>query len=91
LNQPQDGSLKEYDASFSLLSPFVCDAIATKEDRRVRRAQNATAEASSSSSVPMKVEEPNGADDADHKNGVPPIPTAITLKYATIIVASIPK
>ena len=32
-----DGSIREFDADYSLLSPFICDSIATKEDRRKKR------------------------------------------------------
>ena len=31
--------MKEFDGNYSLLSPFVCDAISTKEDRRIRHAR----------------------------------------------------
>lgn len=34
----QDGTVREFDNNFSLLAPFVCDALAEKEDRRYRRA-----------------------------------------------------
>ena len=33
----EDGSVKPYQQEYSLLSPFICDAVAAKEDRRVRR------------------------------------------------------
>ena len=33
----EDGSIREFDGNYSLLSPFICDAIASKEDRRPRR------------------------------------------------------
>jgi transducin (beta)-like 1 len=32
-----DGSVRAYDGEYSLLSPFICEAVATKDDRRVRR------------------------------------------------------
>ena len=33
----QDGTIQDYDNNFSLLSPLICEAVAVKEDRRVRR------------------------------------------------------
>jgi hypothetical protein len=30
----QDGSVRDFDRNYSLLSPFVCDAVATKKDKR---------------------------------------------------------
>jgi hypothetical protein len=33
----EDGSIQEFDSNYSLLSPFVCDSIATKEDRRFKQ------------------------------------------------------
>jgi len=33
----EDGTVREFDQNYSLLSPFICDAVATKEDRRPRR------------------------------------------------------
>jgi hypothetical protein len=32
-----DGTIQEFDSNYSLLSAFICDAIATKEDRRFRQ------------------------------------------------------
>ena len=49
----EDGSIREFDRDYSLLSPFVCDAVALKDDRRHRRinhSASAPAPASSSSS-----------------------------------------
>jgi hypothetical protein len=78
----QDGSIKEFDSTISLLSPFICDAIACKEDRRVRRASpinippddndTKNSSSSSSSSGPMKVEESKGSSIEEfnaHQNG----------------------
>lgn len=33
----KDGSVQDYDNNFSLLSPLICEAVAVKEDRRIRR------------------------------------------------------
>jgi transducin (beta)-like 1 len=33
----EDGSIHEFDNNYSLLSPLICEAIAVKEDRRVRK------------------------------------------------------
>lgn len=33
----QDGSIQEFENNYSLLSPLICEAVAVKEDRRVRR------------------------------------------------------
>lgn len=33
----EDGTIQEFDTNYSLLSPFVCDSIATKEDRRFKQ------------------------------------------------------
>ena len=33
----QDGSINEFENTYSLLSPLICEAIATKEDRRTRK------------------------------------------------------
>lgn len=35
--QHKDGSVQDYDNNFSLLSPLICEAVAVKEDRRIRR------------------------------------------------------
>jgi hypothetical protein len=32
-----DGSVREFEGEYSLLSPFICDAIAVKEERRYRK------------------------------------------------------
>ena len=32
-----DGSIREFEGEYSLLSPFICDAIAVKEERRYRK------------------------------------------------------
>mmetsp|Transcript_2297 Transcript_2297/g.3139 ORF Transcript_2297/g.3139 Transcript_2297/m.3139 type:complete len:546 (+) Transcript_2297:94-1731(+) len=33
----EDGSVQEFDNNYSLLCPLICDAVAVKEDRRVRK------------------------------------------------------
>lgn len=79
----QDGSIKEFEANFSLLSPFICDAIATKDDRRTRRSSAATSDIpSSSSSGPAKADLSNGSSSEafpEDKNGSIR-PSIITLK-----------
>lgn len=32
----EDGSVREFDGNYSLLSPFICEAIGVKEERRYR-------------------------------------------------------
>lgn len=32
----EDGSIREFDGNYSLLSPFICEAIGVKEERRYR-------------------------------------------------------
>ena len=85
--------MKEFDFRHSLLAPFICDAIATKEDRRIQRIKLPAASSSSSSSnnqlngdssVPMKLEDNNNHDDGfiEHQNGSTTIvPSTISLKY----------
>ena len=34
----EDGTIQEFENNFSLLSPVICEAVAVKEDRRVRSA-----------------------------------------------------
>jgi hypothetical protein len=33
----QDGSIREFDGNYSLLSPFICQAVGTKEEKRLRK------------------------------------------------------
>jgi hypothetical protein len=79
----QDGSIKEFEANFSLLSPFICDAIATKDDRRTRRSSAVSSDIpSSSSSGPAKADISNGSSSEafpEDKNGSIR-PSIITLK-----------
>ena len=77
----QDGSIKEFEANFSLLSPFICDAIATKDDRRTKRSMPIS-DNPSSSSGPAKVDLSNGSSSdaySDDKNGSTR-PSIISLK-----------
>jgi hypothetical protein len=53
----QDGSVKDFDANYSLLSPFICQAVGTKEEKRIDKTKSQLAaekqlskESSSSSS-----------------------------------------
>jgi len=64
----QDGTVRDFDAgNFSLLSPFICDAIGTKEDRRAKRvaaglsSSSAPPGSSSFSSAPTAGAEGGGA------------------------------
>ncbi len=80
----QDGSVSQFDASFSLLSPFICDAIATKEDRRTKRTGLSSAESAVSlSSSPVKTEDVSHRGILEQKNGAV-VPSTITLKYVLI-------
>lgn len=45
----EDGSVRDYDSNFSLLSPFICDAVAIKEDRKQRKPAASTTSASGQS------------------------------------------
>ena len=33
----KDGSIREFDGNYSLLSPFICQSVATKEEKRMRK------------------------------------------------------
>ena len=48
--------MREFETNYSLLSPFVCDAVANKEDRRVRR------KLETANSVTASIEENNISD-----------------------------
>lgn len=43
----EDGSVQEFDNNYSLLCPLICDAVAVKEDRRVRKHVQANSSSSS--------------------------------------------
>lgn len=36
MNYLKDGTIQEFDNNFTLMSPVICEALAVKEDRRVR-------------------------------------------------------
>ena len=44
----KDGSVQEFENNYSLLCPLICDAVAVKEDRRIRKPHS-----SSSSTAPL--------------------------------------
>eukprot|EP01041_Mallomonas_annulata_P001661 gene1661-3212_t len=49
----EDGSVRDFDRNYSLLSPFVCDAVATKKDKRRPHPSN-----NQSDSTPMEEGKP---------------------------------
>ena len=79
----QDGTVNEFDGSYSLLSPFICDAIATKEERRSKRSGSSSSTEHALPSSPMKMEDSMNGDGGEHKNGTVAIPSIILLKYVT--------
>ena len=66
--------MREFETNYSLLSPFICDAVATKEDRRLRRP----------TSTSMVVDDgEGGAAGGEGQQGGPgtqPLPSAVTVK-----------
>jgi hypothetical protein len=59
----QDGSVREFDGNYSLLSPFICEAIGVKEERRYRRNVPPPSPAhtgQSGTAVPVKSESSTG-------------------------------
>lgn len=38
----KDGSVQEFENNYSLLCPLICDAVAVKEDRRIRKPNTAS-------------------------------------------------
>eukprot|EP01038_Epipyxis_sp_PR26KG_P005151 gene5151-7171_t len=58
----EDGTIKEFENNYSLLSPLICEAVAVKEDRRVRKPSAVVNSLSNGAdnSVPME-EEPSSS------------------------------
>lgn len=84
----QDGTVQDFDNNYSLLSPLISEAVAVKEDRRIRKnvpsANASSAEASeaaaasenpASESVPME----EGAAESESAEG-----GAVVVKPSTI-------
>lgn len=67
-NIAEDGTIQEFDTNYSLLSPFICNALVAKEDRRVPRMTK-------SSSAGNIAE----ADNADLENTRKPAPSTISV------------
>ena len=84
----QDGSIREYENDFSLLSPFICDAIATKEDRRIRRVQSTEAVVDESSAVEMTTDA-SSSSNGQQANGQATNPSVISIKYGTLKIVKI--
>lgn len=68
----EDGLVRDFDGSFSLLSPFICDAIATKEEKRgTSKNKNPAASSASSTNAEaiVHMEEFNAHETSDLTNG----------------------
>lgn len=65
----EDGSIREFDGNYSLLSPFICEAIGVKEERRYRSKLQHTEGA-----TPAPVE-PSAADGAAEAKPAAPLKT----------------
>jgi len=50
----EDGTIRDYDGNFSLLAPFICDAVAVKEERKQRKSSNNSSLTSTSSTVQIE-------------------------------------
>lgn len=80
--------MKEFDGNFSLLSNFVCDALVSKEDRRLRRSSF-----SQQSATAMKVDGEVGrqylhsADESESNYHTPaaPRPSVVTMKLVEVL------
>lgn len=73
----EDGSIREFDGNYSLLSPFICDAIASKEDRRPRRL-NGGGSGGANDSHAMDTDEAGG-DNGSSASGAHGLPTPSTV------------
>ena len=60
----EDGTIQEFDNNFSLLSPLVCEAVAVKDERRVRKSAAASAATAAASNATA-----NGAVPMDEEDG----------------------
>ena len=58
----QDGTVKDFDANYSLLSPFICQAVGVKEEKRIdkTKSQLAAEKASKEAAAAGKVDVANG-------------------------------
>ena len=82
----EDGSVREFEKDYSLLSPFVCDAVALKEDRKPRKISSSSSLRESSEKSVSGMELVNGGGEDVAKNGtntdgsITNIPATITIR-----------
>jgi transducin (beta)-like 1 len=60
----EDGIIQEFDNNFSLLSPLVCEAVAVKDERRLRKSA-----AASAATAAATVQNTNGSVPMDEDDG----------------------
>ncbi len=67
----EDGTIQDFDNNFSLLSPLICEAVAVKDERRLRKsaAASAATAAPSSSSVHATGSAPMDEEDSPAPEG----------------------
>lgn len=58
----QDGTIQEFENNFTLMSPVICEALAVKDDRRIRTKVPAS---SATSQGPTSVKSESNAMDVD--------------------------
>lgn len=70
----EDGSVREYDGNFSLLSSFICDAVAIKEDRKQRKSSASVQSTAAASAAPAVPPTPTSANKLNEvaKTQIPP-------------------
>lgn len=57
----EDGSIREFDGEYSLLSPFICEAIGIKEERRYKKLNPGPPGASEASAASAVAESGDGS------------------------------
>ena len=78
-----DGSVREFEKDYSLLSPFICDAVALKEDRKPRKISSSSSlrEFNDKNGTSMEVVANGGEDASKNAEGsVTNVPATITMR-----------
>eukprot|EP01035_Chromulina_nebulosa_P020756 gene20756-26912_t len=68
----EDGSIREFDNNFSLLSPYICESIATKEEKKLKKINN-------TSEISNSVDETSNDNNNDSNSN-----TIVTIQPSTI-------
>ena len=74
-----DGSVREFEKDYSLLSPFICDAVALKEDRKPRKISSSSSLRENGTSMEVVA---NGGEDASKnaEGAVTNVPATVTMR-----------